>query len=41
MSYTNARLSEYKNYIKGKTCAVLGVGISNIPLIRFLVENGA
>ncbi len=27
--------------IKGETCAVVGIGISNIPLIDFLLENGA
>ena len=32
---------EFKNYIKGKKVAVVGVGVSNIPLIKFLVELGA
>ena len=27
---------EFKNYIKGKKVAVVGVGVSNIPLIKFL-----
>ena len=27
--------------IKGERCAVLGIGISNIPLIDFLLQNGA
>ena len=27
--------------IKGERCAVVGIGISNIPLIDFLLENGA
>ena len=32
---------EFKNYIKGKKVAVVGVGVSTIPLIKFLVELGA
>ena len=32
---------EFKNYIKGKKVAVVGVGVSNIPLIKFLIELGA
>ncbi|MCQ2968992.1 MAG: UDP-N-acetylmuramoyl-L-alanine--D-glutamate ligase [Clostridium sp.] len=32
---------EFKDYIKGKKVAVVGVGVSNIPLIKFLVELGA
>ena len=31
---------EFKNYIKGKKVAVVGVGVSNIPLIKFLIELG-
>ena len=33
--------SEFKEYIKGKNVAVVGIGVSNIPLIRFLVKLGA
>lgn len=32
---------EFKNFIKGKNTAVLGIGVSNKPLIRFLVDLGA
>ena len=32
---------EFKNYIKGKKVAVVGVGVSNIPLIKFLIELGS
>ncbi len=41
MSYFNKRLEEYRNFLKGKTASVIGVGISNIPLIGFLLDNGA
>ncbi len=34
-------LSEYKKTLKGKKISVIGVGVSNIPLIRFLCQNGA
>lgn len=33
--------NEFKEYIKGKKVAVVGIGVSNIPLIRFLVKLGA
>lgn len=33
--------SEFKNYIKGKNTAVVGIGISNKPLIHFLLSLGA
>ena len=39
--YINENLISYKNFLCGKSCAVLGVGISNIPLIKFLLECGA
>ena len=29
---------EFKEFIKGKKVAVVGIGVSNIPLINFLVE---
>lgn len=37
MSYQNEKLSQYKKFLKGKTASVIGVGISNIPLIEFLL----
>lgn len=32
---------EFKKFINGKNVAVVGIGVSNIPLINFLVELGA
>ena len=32
---------EFKDYIKDKNVAVVGIGVSNIPLIHFLVSLGA
>jgi UDP-N-acetylmuramoylalanine--D-glutamate ligase len=32
---------EFKDFIKGKNTAVVGIGVSNIPLVRFLIDLGA
>ena len=37
----NKKLCDFKNNIKGKKIAVLGIGISNIPAIKYLVKLGA
>ncbi|MFA7636916.1 MAG: hypothetical protein WCX81_04045, partial [Monoglobales bacterium] len=34
-------VDEYKNQIKGKNVAVVGIGVSNLPLIDFLLSCGA
>lgn len=34
-------IEKYKNYIKNKKAAVIGIGVSNTPLIKFLVKCGA
>ncbi|MCB2291011.1 UDP-N-acetylmuramoyl-L-alanine--D-glutamate ligase [Clostridium sp. CS001] len=33
--------NEFKEFIKGKRVGVVGIGVSNIPLIHFLVKLGA
>lgn len=40
-NYRNEKLEQYRAWLCGKTCAVLGIGVSNIPLIKFLLESGA
>ena len=35
------KVAEFKNYIKGKDVSVIGIGISNRPLIKYLVSLGA
>ena len=35
------KVAEFKKYIKGKKVSVIGIGISNRPLIRYLVSLGA
>ena len=37
----NTKLVTFRNNIKGKNVAVIGIGISNRPLIGFLAKNGA
>ena len=32
---------EFKDFIKNKNVAVVGIGVSNIPLINFLLKLGA
>lgn len=29
-----------KKYVNGRSCAILGLGVSNLPLARYLVKNG-
>ena len=36
----NRKLTQFKENIKGKSVAVLGIGISHIPLIRYLSKLG-
>ena len=36
----NERLVEFKNRIRGKKAAVLGIGISNTPLIKYIAHLG-
>ena len=35
------KLEEFKQNIKGKNVTVIGIGISNLPLIKYLVSLGA
>lgn len=37
----NEKLEEFKNRVRGKKAAVLGIGISNTPLIKYLAHLGA
>lgn len=36
MDYVNKKLIEFNNYLKGRKVAVIGLGVSNIPLIDYL-----
>ena len=41
MKYVNEKLQEFENYIKNKKVAIIGLGISNIPLIEYLHNLGS
>lgn len=36
MDYINEKLLEFNNYLKGRKIAIIGLGVSNIPLIDYL-----
>lgn len=36
MKFVNEKLEEFNNYIKNKRVAIIGLGVSNIPLIDYL-----
>ena len=36
MNYKNEKLEEFNNYLKNRKVAVIGLGVSNIPLIEYL-----
>ena len=33
--------AEYREYVKGKKVSVIGIGVSNVPLIKMLLKSGA
>lgn len=37
----NQKLEEFNNYIRFRKIAVIGLGVSNIPLLDYLHENKA
>lgn len=39
--YINEKAQVYKEFLRDKNATVIGAGISNIPLIRFLLDCGA
>lgn len=41
MSYRNEKLLEFENYIKFRKVAVIGLGVSNLPLLDYLYEKKA
>lgn len=41
MSYFNEKLNEFNNNIKGKKIAIIGLGVSNIPLIEYFYKYEA
>ena len=41
MNYRNEKLEEFCAYIRNKRVAIIGLGVSNVPLLGFLHELGA
>ncbi len=39
--YCNKELEEFKRYMKGKKVAIMGMGVSNTPLIKYLMDLDA
>ena len=39
--FTNNDLEEFKAYVKGKYVAIMGMGVSNTPLIKYLMDLDA
>ena len=37
----NEKLKQFENWIKGKKVAIIGLGVSNIPLLDYMHEKGA
>ena len=41
MEFQNQKLIEFNNYLKGKKVAIIGLGVSNLPLLKYMYEKNA
>ena len=41
MNYTNQKLNEFNDYIRYRKVAIIGLGVSNLPLLDYLYEKKA
>ena len=41
MTFANKKLEEFENEIKNKKVAIIGLGVSNLPLIEYLYNLGS
>lgn len=41
MEFVNKNLNEFNEYLKGRKVAVIGLGVSNLPLLEYLHKNFA
>lgn len=41
MSYKNEKLEEFNNYLKNRKVAIIGLGVSNIPLLDYMNDKEA
>ena len=39
--FVNKKVEEFKSYIYNRKVAIIGLGVSNVPLIKFLYDLGA
>ena len=39
MNYINEKLEEFNNWLKNKKVAIIGLGVSNGPLIEYMQEK--
>lgn len=38
MEFKNKKLDEFNDYLDGRRVAIIGLGVSNIPLIEYMHE---
>ena len=41
MNFVNQKLEEFERYIRNRKVAIIGLGVSNIPLIDYFTEKGS
>lgn len=41
MSYKNERLIEFNRFLNGKKVAIIGLGVSNLPLLEYMYDKKA
>ena len=41
MEYENKKLKEFNEYLKDRKVAIIGLGVSNLPLLKYMKEKQA
>ena len=41
MEFVNEKLKEFNNYLNGKKVAIIGLGVSNLPLLKYMNNQNA
>ena len=41
MKFQNEKLIEFENYIKNRKVAIIGLGVSNLPLLDYFYNKGS
>ena len=41
MSYRNEKLIEFNKFLNGKKVAIIGLGVSNLPLLEYMYDKKA